>query len=342
MAEAFFDREYTCPICKTTFKSPAVRSSAIYVEKKESDFHTVYRGVNPLYYSVIVCPVCEYAASSNTFNNELPGKTAEQIALALSQLKSEKTPDLCKERKPEEALYAFHLAIRSSQLKKAPPGEIAGLLLASAWIAREIGNQQLEAKFLKEALNYYVEAFSSGYNIPNLNELQLIYLIGELNRRLGNFKEAISWFNRVITHKNIKNFPAIEKMAREQWALAREEMQSCKNDDTPSLNETEETENHAPAAKSDTPGLKTAFPGENKTGKKARPLMQMPAHLYEDQIEWLRKIASQYTIKNKTFTREETLRAVLDALIESIGSPAAFNFSSEEELKNKIRELLTR
>lgn len=338
MAEAFFNREYTCPVCKTKFTSLAVRSSAIYVEKKESDFHTVYRGINPLHYSIIVCPVCEYAASNNNFNNELPSQAAEQIALALSQLKSDKTPNLCGQRKPEEALLSFHLAVRTSKLKKAPPGEIAGLLLASAWIAREIGNQELETKLLKEALNYYLEAFSSGYHASNMNELQLIYLIGELNRRLGNFKEAVNWFNRVIMHKNIKSFPAIEKMAREQWSLTREEMKEKDYKPYDTIPADKKETINPPAADAEP---KNSVNAPDKP-KKMRPLLQMPVHLYEDQIEWLRKLSNQYAVKNKIFTREETLRGVLDALITVVGENPAFSFSSEEELINRLIEILSK
>lgn len=343
MADAFFNREYTCPLCKTSFKSLAVRSSSIYVEKKESDFHTVYRGINPLYYSIIVCPFCEYAASSTNFNTELPSKTAEQVALALSQLRSEKSKILCEERDAKTALYAFQLAIRTAQLKKAPAGEIAGLILASAWIAREIGNCELELKFINEALKKYSEAFSAGHNITNMNEIQLIYLIGELNRRIGNYKEAINWFNRVITHKNIKSFPSIEKMAREQWALTREEMHQKSDEITEALTSKTASEENKTVQNPPSPDFnKDENSSVNEVKyKKNRPMMQMPAHLYIDQIEWLRQISNQYTAKNKTFTREETLRVILDTVMEVTGNNLSWQFSSEDELKQKLMELFS-
>ncbi|MBO8158361.1 DUF2225 domain-containing protein [Thermosyntropha sp.] len=338
MTSPFFMREYTCPLCKTNFSTLAVRSSAIYVERKESDFHTIYRGLNPLYYSIIVCPSCEYAASSSSFAVELSPKIAEQIALALSQLKSENSPSMCGERDAKTALYTFQLAIRTAQLKKAPPGEIAGLLLASAWIAREIGNHDLEYKFLKEALNKYMQAFTTGNKVGNLDEVQLIYLIGELNRRLGNYREAVNWFNKVITHKNIKNSPNIEKMAREQWSLAREEMQK---------NKTEE-DNASSSAATETAKFEqnviSSVSNQNYTVNtdkpKSRPIMQMPAHLYDDQIEWLRKVSNQSSSKNKLFTREEVLRALLDAVIQWTGENLPQGFATEEELKQKFKELL--
>ncbi|NLB88254.1 MAG: DUF2225 domain-containing protein, partial [Syntrophomonadaceae bacterium] len=138
MNPAFYKREYTCPICKTKFTSLSVRSSSTYVEEKESDFHVIYKGISPLHYSIIVCPICEYAASNTTFSKELNNKLAEQLAVALSQLKSNDNTNYCEERDLNTTLKAFQLAIRTAQLKKVPAAELSGLLLAAGWIAREL------------------------------------------------------------------------------------------------------------------------------------------------------------------------------------------------------------
>ncbi|MNI97829.1 hypothetical protein D3C73_1565510 [compost metagenome] len=56
------------------------------------------------------------------------------------------------------------------------------------------------------------------------NNARLLYLIGELNRRVGNNHEAVKWFSRVINDKNIVDSAMIHA-SREQWKLLREEMQ---------------------------------------------------------------------------------------------------------------------
>lgn len=221
-----FFRQYTCPICSTSFQSYSVRSSAVFVEKREPDFHVLYRGQSPLHYSIVVCPTCEYAASNSTFNNDLPKEQQIQLARALKILKGSNRPDFGGERDAHLAMQCFQLAVRTAQLKRVPPGELAGLLLGTAWVAREANQTQIEEEYRREALKYYLQAYHDSYQLGNLNELQVAYLIGELYRREKDYQQAINWFNVVISHKNIKTNPSIEKLARDQWALCREEAQT--------------------------------------------------------------------------------------------------------------------
>jgi uncharacterized protein (DUF2225 family) len=81
-----------------------------------------------LHYSIVVCPTCEYAASNSTFNEPLPDKLEVQLARALKVLKGENRPDFGGERDVNVALLCFQLAVRTAQLKKVSPAELAGLL----------------------------------------------------------------------------------------------------------------------------------------------------------------------------------------------------------------------
>jgi hypothetical protein len=50
-----------------------------------------------------------------------------------------------------------------------------------------------------------------------------MYLIGELNRRVGEFTVAVRWFSRVINDQRITD-AAMIRASREQWAILREQM----------------------------------------------------------------------------------------------------------------------
>ncbi|MNF06766.1 hypothetical protein D3C80_2067870 [compost metagenome] len=50
-----------------------------------------------------------------------------------------------------------------------------------------------------------------------------MYLIGELNRRIGEFSNAVKWFSRLINDQRIMD-AAMIRAAREQWTLLREQM----------------------------------------------------------------------------------------------------------------------
>lgn len=338
----FFNREYTCPVCRTVFKSFAIRSSHTYVEKKESDLHIIYRGPSPLHYSVIVCPCCGYAASANSFADELAPRITEQLALALSQLKSDEDLSyLTGERDATAALKSFQLAVRTAQLKKVPKGDLAGLLLASAWIAREIGNQEMEHSYMLEALKYYIEAYNNGSgNIGNMDDMQAGYLIGELFRRTGNYNEAVNWFGKIIYNQNTRKNPQIEKMAREQWSLCREEakQQPASYGKTPKVSANETTVLPESNSKQLT-SPKAVSKGE-KT-KRQRTTVKMPASLYSNQVDWLRKISnSGYESTRHLLTREQVLRAIVDAIMEVSGDNIPAGFSDEFELTETFIRLL--
>lgn len=342
MNPAFFKREYTCPICQTKFTSLSVRSSSTYVEEKETDFHVIYKGISPLHYSIIVCPICEYAASNTSFSKALNGKLAEQLAVALSHLKSNDEINFCEERDLQTTLKAFQLAIRTAQLKKVSAAELSGLLLAAGWIAREMQYAELEKKYINEALKYYVEAFFSGNgSIGNLSDLQATYLIGELYRRCGEYKEAIHWFNKVISHKDIKLNPNIEKLAREQWALARDQAREAGTNEGESADDTQTVkENTAPVEAEPETKQDEQAKAANST-RCRRPIMQMPAGLYADQIEWLKNISNYgYANTKQLFTREQVLRSLIDAVMRKMGDTLPTQYTSEEELVNEILDIL--
>lgn len=337
----FFERNYTCPVCQMKFTSLSIRSSAIYLEKRESDFHCLYRGINPLHYSIIVCPVCKYAASNNMFGKELTVAMVKQLSLALSQLPANNT-DFSKERDLDTVLESFKMAIRTSQLKKSGPGELAGLLLAAAWICREANNAELENSYLDEALKYYQQAFEkSSSHIGNLTDIQATYLIGELFLRRNQYSEAINWFNRTIVHPKIKTNPAVEKQAREQWQVAREEANKQKAEGT--LTEQNQPEKIKANIDKNNNQAKEAEISKKKPAPapRARSTMQMMSSLYSDQIDWLNQIVNRGYDNSKTLvSKEQVLRSLLDACREYLNDEIPTKFSSEAELKALWLEML--
>lgn len=331
----FYERNYICPICQMKFSSLAIRSSAIYVEKRESDFHSIYRGLNPLHYSIIVCPVCKYAASQQSFAKELSSIMVKQLGAALPKLDTRHT-EFSKERDLDTALESIQLAFRTAQLKKSSPGELAGLIHAAAWICRENKNVELEKVYLEQARNYYQQAYEkSSSGIANLNDVQAAYLIGELYLRLGQYQEAVGWFNQTITHPDIKLNPNLEKQTRDQWALAREldkKQPSAAAEATP-------LESDATPPPAEPVQATQAKPGTSTY--RHRPSMQMMSNLYSDQIDWLNQIMNRgYDNSKNLVTREQILKSLLDACKEYLDGKIPENFSSEAELKDRWLELL--
>jgi len=340
-----FERNFVCPVCQMKFVSLSLRSSAINLEKRESDFNCIYRGLNPLHYSIIVCPACKYAASTKLFAKELSTALINQLSQALMHLPGTKT-NFSAERDLDTVLESFIMAIRSAQLKKSDPGELAGLLMGAAWISREAKRPEQEKTYLEEALKYYLQAFQkSASHIGNLTDVQAAYLIGELYLRLGNYTEAVNWFNRTIINPNIKTNPTLEKQTREQWQIAREAANKQKADPNyaePDKSEPKTAESSA-ANEKETATAEAGQPKAAAAPAAARPrsTMKMMSSLYNDQIDWLNQIVNQgYGSSKSLVNKEQVLRSIVDAFKEYLDGQIPDKFSNEAELKELWLELL--
>lgn len=220
MDDSLYAKRVTCPICGNQFSSMKAKIKSCKVKKKDEDFCTHYEDLNPMYYDVFVCPICAYAAPETSFD-EITEKEVKLLKEAFSGRKVGRS--FCSHRSLEDAIAVGKLAVYTAELRKANAGVLAGLCLKLAWLYRYKGDKQ-EEQFLNYALINYLEAFDKEpLPIGNLNEISMIYILGELSRRLGKLDDAISWFGKAVANPERKENPMIEKLAREQWALSREQ-----------------------------------------------------------------------------------------------------------------------
>lgn len=226
MQKALYQTERECPVCGVTFKTTRVKTSHCFVERRDSDFCVYYKGHNPIFYDVAVCPKCGYSALMKNFSD-----IAEDDAKNIYQKVGNrwKQRDLGGERSLQDAIEAYKLALYCSQLRKRISHiYTAALCMRLAWLYRYVGDKEGERRFLSHALEQYYLAYEKE-NLPEyIDEITLIYLIGELNRRLGNYKEAIAWLSKAASHPTRTQKQGIENMAREQWYLARKQAEEEK------------------------------------------------------------------------------------------------------------------
>jgi len=125
----------------------------------------------------------------------------------------------------EQAMDSYKLGLLCAQVIQEKDRVVAGLLHHIAWLYRYMEDHTQENRFLEFSLEAYVKVFER--EGTGGNEAKLLYLLGELNRRVGRFHEAVKWFGRVIHDKRITD-AAMIRASREQWALLREQMISSK------------------------------------------------------------------------------------------------------------------
>jgi len=333
---AFFEQQKACPVCQYKFTVTRVRSSACFVIERDTDFSVKYRDINPLLYSIWVCPNCQYANTDREFNEPLRPNELERLKKGLALLRSEE-PDFSGERTTQVGLRSFELAIRTAQIRQSPAIVLAGLFLRAAWLCRELGKSETEMKYLKQARNLYQHSFEKewGRQTAKMSDSRIMYLIGELNRRLGNFEEAVKWFSRTVMQKSIKNEPEINRLVRDQWELAREEYKKQQSDKVANTVQPRESQPpEVPENKKDPEppaSRKETVPRSQSRGSKVKMFLS----LYMDQVEWLKSMANRCYDRHKVFIEKEAVaRGILDAVMEAL--PELDDFKSEEELKKML------
>ncbi len=228
MNDSLYSKKITCPICNEQFLTMQTKINSCRVKKRDEDFCTHYKGINPTYYEIYVCPGCAYSATENSF------ESIEEVDIELLReafLGRKVSKNFCNERTLEDAIAACKLAIHTAESRKAGAGVLGGLCLKLAWLYRFAEDEQ-EYKFLDYALRYYLEAYETEkMPLGNLDEITVMYLIGELSRRLGKYNDAAAWFGKVIMNPDRSQNMRIDKLAREQLSLTKEQYKKTENRD---------------------------------------------------------------------------------------------------------------
>lgn len=220
-----YDKEIKCPVCKNIFHSKKVKSSACRIEKRDPDFCVYYHSENPNFYGVYVCPMCGYAAMENVFE-EINGQGKKIIEETVMRRWVQRS--FGEQRTVYDAIETHKLALLCGQILNQKKGVLGSICLRLTWFHRFI-NSEREFEFMKHAVACFEDAFfNEPLPVGNLDEVTMLYLIGELKRRLGEYEEAIEWFNKAINNRNIKLKKKLEEQTREQWRLAKEEYSKIK------------------------------------------------------------------------------------------------------------------
>lgn len=226
MIEELYERTIRCPICSREFKTKKLRTSAIRVLKRDQDFCPYYEGENPLFYGVFVCVHCGYAAFEGSFSKKSQDDKKKIIDIITPRWNSRSFGE---RRNLDEAIEVYKLALLCCNVLQDKNSEIGKVCLRLSWFYRYKGDVEEERKFTLFTIDLFEKAFT-GERISGgeYDEIAMLYLLGELNRRVDNFNKSIMWFDKVLTHPQIKRKRHIEIKARDQWSLARTQYKALK------------------------------------------------------------------------------------------------------------------
>lgn len=219
----FYEKKVDCLHCKKSFPTFKIRTKFIKVKSTESDFQPIYEddNVNALYYNVFVCEHCGFSFTEDYSKYFAPG-VSEQIN---EQISSKWVHQSFKgERTVFQAIQAYKLAWLSATIKKERFVTVAGLTLRLAWLYRSLNNKEQEERFLHVARDQYMESYSTeDYANTQMSGVRIMYMVGELSRRIGDFEMATRFFSKVIESQRVGGEARLVDMAKEQWEIIREE-----------------------------------------------------------------------------------------------------------------------
>ena len=222
-----YNTKTVCPCCDKEFPYGKVRSKMVRYTGQDTDLFPKYEGENPLFYDAVVCPICGFAYIGTSY--ELLNKNdfkavREKITPKWSQ-RSFDGP-----RTVEQAIEAYKLVLLNCRARQAPASDLAKVCMRLAWMHRIRGDSVMDYKFLEFAFQYYQDAYmKERLPVGKLDEYTVMYMIGELGRRLGKYQDSIAWFSKLIAagmspaHK-LKIPPNLLEMARDQSMLAKDAM----------------------------------------------------------------------------------------------------------------------
>lgn len=213
-----YDKKVTCPVCGETFSAKAVKTSSYRMKSKDSDFFIKYDLINPYFYDVWLCNSCGYTAMKADF---------EKIKSFQKDLIKQNVTPKWKGRVYTEpydvnaAIERYKLSLLNYYFMESVASKKAMTCLKLAWMNRLIEDDKAEREYLSQALKGFNDAyFNEDFPIYGMDKFTVMYLIGELNRRLGNDSEAMLWFSKVITTPSVNK--RLKDLARDQKDLVKD------------------------------------------------------------------------------------------------------------------------
>lgn len=217
-------KSHTCPICKGGFEALAVKTSKLVLASTDADMRSRYKDIEPLYYEVLTCPHCLYSALPDVF--EQPDKSKPEIMRELEAVKNAVTVRQDAEKDTASVFAGFYLALFCAPFSFSKHQLVSGKLLYKlSRVYQDAGDENMEIQTAKKALEHYLYAYEN-IGIPEVQEQQICILIGELYFKLGDLKNAISFFFKAKTSRN--STPALKNHADNRVYDIREMAAACR------------------------------------------------------------------------------------------------------------------
>lgn len=209
-----------CPICSYVFRMP---SSGSYVTVgRESDLCPKFPGrasdgSRLIQREITMCPACSFAAGESFDRLDLTPSERHDIE---ERLREDGLLRVFRASPPP--WLAFHAAEICGKERDLRVRDLGDLCLHASWVCRKEREYPFESTFQLRAIRYFIRALEEDALVGR--ELSVTaYLVGELNRRLGNHREALNWYVNAQRTIEDDSLAWLGRLITEQSKLAKEQ-----------------------------------------------------------------------------------------------------------------------
>jgi hypothetical protein len=210
-----------CPVCGHAFTAAYVGTYVTVgreadlcpkIPGRPSDGARVIRN------TVTMCPACSFASGEAFDSLDLTFDERHGIEERLRE------DGLLKVfRKGQPPWLGFHAAEVCGKERSLRSRELGDLCLRASWVCRKEKERPFESTFQLRALRHFMRALQEE-DLPGRELSVTTYLVGELNRRLGNHREALNWYvNAGRTTEGDPRAAWLDRLIDRQSKLAKEE-----------------------------------------------------------------------------------------------------------------------
>jgi hypothetical protein len=204
-----------CPNCAADFESRGLASTNNF-GPRHTDFRQEAAGFQPRQFYVHGCPRCGFSGWEEEFETELDDATKAMIDQNITPLLRRD-----KEMPWRKIEHAAQIAI----WRKIPCDQIARTYLLAAYVCADCeSDAQSEIANRSRAIEFFSEALDEN-GVPTEGVPEVIYLVGELYRRIGQPEKAVEWLQRAEQLARSAGGPeGLADLARQQRTEPREVM----------------------------------------------------------------------------------------------------------------------
>jgi uncharacterized protein len=206
--------QLSCPVCGARFESRS--ATAIVAAGQDTDFRRHYAGEDPLLHQVHACPACSFCAFEGDFG-EVSGQTRDFV---LSGRLLRAVPSATVERELSGSTKYLLAAACYEFDSRATTMRLGDLYLRASWCARSEERRQRETQCQIEAALRFEKTLEDG-EIEDGQRDTVLYLLGELYRRVGRFELAVAMFDQALAETDAEADESVISLLRRQREAAQ-------------------------------------------------------------------------------------------------------------------------